>query len=137
MHPIDPAAETADRPRVLLVDPHEQTRVLLGQLLLDAGCEVVTVPNHAQALVGARRERPTVIVTELRGGTVLPPAAYVTALRRHSPAPVIVHSGVTPSAEEARGWGVWGVVVKGGRPAALLDMTRDAHAAHRAVRARP
>jgi CheY-like chemotaxis protein len=69
---------------VLLAEPDEQTRVLLGQLLVDAGCEVVAVPNYAQALVGARREHPSVIVTELHGGTVLSPAAYVTALRRHS-----------------------------------------------------
>jgi DNA-binding NtrC family response regulator len=134
MRPTMPASD-AERPRVLLVEPDEQTRVLLGQLLVDAGCEVVAVPNYAQALVGARREHPSVIVTELHGGTVLSPAAYVTALRRHSPAPVIVHSSVVPCAAEVAEWRLWGTVVKGGGPARLLDMVRGAHASERAARA--
>jgi DNA-binding NtrC family response regulator len=115
-------------PKVLLVDPHEQTRVLLGQLLADDGCVVIAVPNYAQALVGARREAPTVIVTELYGGTILSPQQYVAALRRHSPAPIIVLSTVVPSPPEVVEWGLWAALVKGDRPQRLLEMVRRAHA---------
>jgi CheY-like chemotaxis protein len=117
-----------DRPRVLLVEPHEQTRVLLGQLLTDEGCDLVaSVPNYAQAIVGAKTTRPTVIVTELYGGTVLTTAQYIASLRRYSPAPVIVHSVIVPDAAEVAEWRLWGAVVKGGEPARLLGMIRSAH----------
>src|SRR5262245_16155524 len=125
---IDASPARPDRPRVLLVEPHEQTRVLLAQFLIDQGCEVVkAVPNYAQAIVGAKTTRPTVIVTELHGGTVLTPGQYIVALRRYSPAPGIVHSAIVPGAAEVAEWRLWGTVVKGGQPARLLTMIRSAH----------
>ena len=139
MRPDQPTATTqpadADRPRMLLVEPHEQTRMLLGQLLVDEGCEVLaSVPNYAQAIVGAKTMRPTVIVTEVYGGTVLSPAQYIAALRRYSPAPIIVHTTIVPGAVEVAAWGLWGTVVKGGAPARLLSMIRSAHHAARVAR---
>lgn len=127
MRPTTTQIDDARRPKVLLVDPHEQTRVLLGQLLTDDGCVVIAVPNYAQALVGARREGPTVIVTELYGDTILSPQQYVAALRRYSPAPIIVLSSVVPSPPEVADWGLWAVLVKGERPQRLLDLIRRAH----------
>jgi hypothetical protein len=70
------------------------------------------------------------------GDTELSPEQYVAALRRHSPAPIIVLSTVIPSAPEVAAWRLWGALVKGGPPARLLEMIRRAHASARAARAR-
>jgi DNA-binding NtrC family response regulator len=121
-------------PRVLLVDPDEQLRVLLGQLFVDAGYRVVTAANYAQAIVSSRRDDPAVIVTELRNGQILSPEQYILALRRHSPAPIILHTDLDPGAAELRAWGVWAVVVKGRRPTRLLDMVAGACEATRVAR---
>jgi hypothetical protein len=107
-----------DRPRVLLVDPEEPARAVTGQALLDGGCEVVAaVPSYAQALVSSRRDHPTVVVTELYGGTVLTPAQYVILL-----------SATLPTRGEIADWGLWGALVKGD-PRRLLDLVHAAHAA--------
>jgi DNA-binding NtrC family response regulator len=130
MRPTVPATDE-NRPRVLLVEPDAAVRAVVGQLLTDAGCEVITAPNLAQGIVGARRERPDVIVTEVRGGTVLPPGAYVEALTRLSPAPVIAHTEPLPTAGEIDAWRVWAGVVKGDA-ARLLEVVHRAHSAIRA-----
>jgi len=132
MYPCQPFAERdePERPRVLLVEPYERARMLLEQLLLDEGFALsASAPNYAQAIVAARSAHPTVIVTELDRDTTLTPAAYVAALQRHSFAPIIVHSTITPSSIEVADWGLWGTVLKGERPAMLLAMIRRAHAA--------
>jgi DNA-binding NarL/FixJ family response regulator len=136
MHPDQRPADTdSERPRVLLVDPHEQTRTILAQLLLREGCTVVAAaPNYAQAIVAARTKHPTVIVTELYDGTALTPEQYIVALKRYSPAPVIVHSVIVPDAFQVKDWSLWGTVVKGAEPPSLLLDT--IYAAHTASRSR-
>jgi hypothetical protein len=47
---------------------------------------------------------------------------------------VILHTDVEPGVVEARAWRVWGVVVKDGRPARLLNMITDACRATRSAR---
>jgi hypothetical protein len=79
---LDDAGAAA--PRVLLVDPYEQPRVLLAAFLLDHGVQVAdAVPNYAQAIVAARTHGAglSAVVTELCAGTVLTPEQYLTALR--------------------------------------------------------
>jgi hypothetical protein len=96
-------------------------------------CHVVAaVPNYAQAMVHARSHIPTVIVTELQGGQVLTPQAYVVALRRFCLAHVILFSHQRPSAGELADWGLWAAVPKGGARQ-LLELVHRAHksSAHR------
>lgn len=125
MRPTAPTEE-ANRPTVLLVDPDERFRAVLGQLFHDHGYRVVTAVNYAQAIVAARRDDPTVIVTELRNGQVLSPDAYIQALRRHTPAKLILHSDLEPSPFELQAWGLWGAVVKGEPARRLLDLVATA-----------
>jgi len=125
MRPPAPA-DDANRPTVVLVDPDERFRAVLGQLLHDHGYRVVMAVNYAQAIVASRREDPAVIVTELRNGQVLTPDAYIQALRRHTPARLILHSDVLPSPFELQAWGLWGAVVKGEPTRRLLDLVATA-----------
>jgi hypothetical protein len=121
-----------DVPRVLLVDPYEQPRVVLARFLLEHGVQVAeAVPNYAQAIVAARAHGAglSAVVTELCAGQVLSPERYIGALRRHTPAPIIVHSAIVPSPHAARAWRLWGTHAKGERPGELLALIRSAHAA--------
>jgi DNA-binding NtrC family response regulator len=124
-----PAALPIGPPRVVLVDPDDATRAVVGQALADAGCEVDLAPNQAQGLVAARRRQPTVIVTEVYRATILTPSQYIEGLRRHAPGAVIIARGATvPTSAEAACWGLW-AAVPGTTPAAeLLRLVRDAHA---------
>lgn len=110
--PID-TTDDARRPRLLVVEPDERVREPLAELFHDAGYDVVAVPHFAAGINAARNANPAVIVTELRGGQVIGPGAYVQALQRHTPAPIVAHTDDVPGASQAAGWRLWGVAMKG------------------------
>jgi DNA-binding NarL/FixJ family response regulator len=130
MPPRQPLPEPApaDRPRVVLMDPAPDQRVRTTHLLVADGCVVVAaVGNYAQAIVAARRDQPTVIVTELHAGQLMAPDAYIAALMRLTDAPVIIYTAEALSASEVAEWGVWVALVKGASPTALVDAVVSAH----------
>ena len=51
--------------RVLIVEDNEDLRALLGDVLDDAGFDVLTVSNGAEALEATRRWQPAAIVLDL------------------------------------------------------------------------
>ena len=125
----DAGATPARPPRVVLADADDADRARTTALLVGAGCTVVAVVgSHAQAMVAARTHQPDVIVTDLRGGTILGPAAYLTGLRGQCPtAAIVVYSSVLPSAEDLAASHAAAGLVKGvdaGRlPAIVQDVS--------------
>jgi len=86
-----PPARPAGPPRVVVVDPDAAARTRTTAMLVDAGCAIVAAVNsHAQGMVAARTHQPDVIVTDLGGGTILGPIAYLAALRGQCPTVSIV-----------------------------------------------
>jgi CheY-like chemotaxis protein len=50
---------------ILLVDDFEGIRLLISEILTDAGYEVTAVSNGDAALLAARRQTPEVVITDL------------------------------------------------------------------------
>jgi DNA-binding NarL/FixJ family response regulator len=128
-HEEKPAPEHQDRPRVLVVDPNDADRACAAEALRADGIDVVAdVGSHADGLRAAQAHRPTVIVTELDGGRLLPTEAYVFALRRQSQgASVVIYSTQRPSNAQFVDWGIYGSAVKREPLADLCGVVRRAH----------
>jgi hypothetical protein len=76
-----------------------------------------------------------VIVTELRGGTILGPIAYLTALRGQCPtAAIVVYACVLPAAEDLAMAHAAAGLVKVVDAVRLPGTVHSAHEARRALR---
>jgi CheY-like chemotaxis protein len=89
--------------KILVVDDDVETRLLLGEELIDLGHESVYAADGLQALTLARREKPDLILLDLLlpggdGFTVLERLRHIAEV---ASIPVIVFSGMrAPEAEE-------------------------------------
>jgi len=83
-----------ERQRLLVVEDDAATRLLLGQVLMNAGYEVFTAQDGQHALRSASALQPDLIVLDL-GLPVLDGAAFVQAWRARTshPAPIVAVSG--------------------------------------------
>ncbi len=54
----------ADRPLVLVVEDHEDTRFMLRTMLEMIGCQVLEAPDGSQAIEIARRKKPELILID-------------------------------------------------------------------------
>ncbi len=61
-----PPAEPASERRLLLADDEEGIRRVLGLTLVDAGYEVLTAADGEEALAVFRRERPAIVLADIR-----------------------------------------------------------------------
>ena len=61
----DAFAASAERPRVLLIEPHEDTRLLYAYLFEEAGYGVYSVADGIAGIRVARRRLPDVVVMEV------------------------------------------------------------------------
>jgi CheY-like chemotaxis protein len=87
------------RRRILLIEPHDDTREMSAFGLEALGFDVVPVTDTAQALETAEAHVPDVVVTELVGPD-FSVAALVHALRRTTRVPVVVVTArVDPTAK--------------------------------------
>ena len=95
-------------PVVLIVDDHEHILRLVSMILSAAGYECISARTGAQGLALYKRERPTLVITDLNmpvgDGTTL-----IRALRQMSRVPIIVLTGY--STEYARNLEYLGDVV--------------------------
>jgi CheY-like chemotaxis protein len=55
---------SASKPKVLVVEDHEDTRQMLRTMLEMSGCRVVIAGNGLEAVAVARREQPTLILMD-------------------------------------------------------------------------
>jgi CheY-like chemotaxis protein len=97
--------------KILVVDDDVETRLLLGEELLDLGHEAVYAADGVQALSLVRREQPDLILLDLRlpdidtsgvaGGDGFSVLERLRSIEDVASIPVIVFSGMrAPEAEE-------------------------------------
>jgi CheY-like chemotaxis protein len=97
--------------KILVVDDDVETRLLLGEELLDLGHEAVYAADGVQALSLVRREQPDLILLDLRlpeidpsgiaGGDGFSVLERLRSIEDVASIPVIVFSGMrSPQAEE-------------------------------------
>jgi CheY-like chemotaxis protein len=97
--------------KIMIVDDDVETRLLLGEELLDLGHEAVYAADGVQALSLVRREQPDLILLDLRlpdidcggvaGGDGFSVLERLRSIEDVASIPVIVFSGMrSPEAEE-------------------------------------
>ena len=80
---------------VLLVEDETLIRMLLTDVMTDAGFDVLDAPDAESALALAKSDLPQVIVTDVDLGPGMDGFAFVAAARRRWPTvPVLLMSGV-------------------------------------------
>ncbi|MCP5264824.1 MAG: response regulator [Burkholderiaceae bacterium] len=118
-------------PRVLVVDDAPVDREVLGRILRDAGCEVLTATNGVEALELARRFRPALVLMDI----VMPEMDGFSACRRLAAdrvtrgVPVVFVSSKSQRADRmwARMQGGLDLIGKPIEAGAVLQTLRHAH----------
>ncbi len=90
-----PRELSPERPaRILLVDDSEGIRLLISEILTDAGYGVTAVSNGDAALLAARRHAPDVVITDLNMPGK-PVSEVIRVLRQEQPGiRIIILSGL-------------------------------------------
>jgi CheY-like chemotaxis protein len=114
--------------RILLVEPHDDTRALYRDMLAATGCDIIEATNGREALVNSFVHRPELIATEL-GLPLLDGYALCEILRRDQstaavPILIVTIEGRETALERARKAGADAVMVKPVTPEALLEQVR-------------
>jgi CheY-like chemotaxis protein len=103
--------------KILVVDDEPTIREIAGELLTNAGHEVLNAVNGRQALALARKEQPVLIVLDL----VMPGMSGIDVLREIRNDPrlketlILILSGIDPEKEVSstlREYGVAGILSK-------------------------
>jgi len=111
--------------RVLIIDDEEMVCVSLAAYLEDIGCQVLQAANGREGLEVFFRERPDLVLTDLRM-PVLDGFAVVERLAREAPeTPVIVISGIGNISEALRAMhlGAWDYLTKPVEDLDVLEIT--------------
>ena len=110
---------------VLLVDPHEDSRIIYAALLRHSGYRVLEAKNGVEGILLAREHRPDLIVTEL-----FVPSAHgwkVPELLKHDPRtshiPILALTACTFTTGEERAWsaGCDGFLAKPCEPSRVVE----------------
>ena len=119
----------SDRPRVLIVDDEAENRIVLREVLLGEGIEVVgSVADGERALWAARAVQPDVVLMDLR----MPGMGGLEAARTITEAMPTVKVVILTVYEEplprrsAAEVGAYAYLVKGCSPALLRDIVMQA-----------
>jgi PAS domain S-box-containing protein len=117
-------------PHVLVIDPHEDTRLLYAMVLGEADCLVYGAPDGRSGLAAAEHRLPDAVVTELAvpefDGFEILQRLGANPVTRHIPvvaATGLLHDDIPERAQQA---GFAAVLEKPLEPAALLQKVRDA-----------
>ena len=119
------AVETNDRPVVLLIEDHADSRELYVQMFHAYGFAVIEAADGAHALADASACAPSIVVTDMR----MPGSVSAAEVCRHFAAvkvPVVVITGVRPGPEQdaVRDAGCALLMMKPLSPDALLTEVR-------------
>jgi DNA-binding response OmpR family regulator len=116
------------KPRVLLVEDHQDSREMMQQLLEHAGMTVKAVTSAEEALAVALTETLTIVLTDVSlGGGVRDGVWLLNRLRLTSPhLPVIAVTGRRERVDELLEMGFAAVSVKPSEVDSLLAIIRDA-----------
>ncbi|OQY68531.1 MAG: two-component system response regulator GlrR [Rhodocyclaceae bacterium UTPRO2] len=121
----------ASPPSVLIVDDDPTLLRLLGILLREEGYRVLSADGAERALALLAAEKPNLLLTDLRMGSMDGLALFDAVRRTYPMLPVIILTahGTIPEAVEATRRGVFGFITKPYEAQALLAEVRKALAA--------